>query len=74
VPSVTGKTLAAASKAIRAHRCRVGSVRSANSRLAAKGRILAQTPRAGRRVPVGTRVSLVVSKGAVRGARVRFTG
>jgi extracellular elastinolytic metalloproteinase len=74
VPSVAGKTLAAARKAIRARRCRVGSIRSANSRLAAKGRVLAQTPRAGRRVAVGTRVNLVISKGAVRGARVRFTG
>jgi hypothetical protein len=74
VPRVTGKTVAAARKAIKARRCRVGSIQSRNSRLAARGRVIAQTPRAGRRVAIGTRVSIVVSKGAVRGARVRFTG
>jgi extracellular elastinolytic metalloproteinase len=76
VPSVKGKKLAAAKKAIKARRCRVGSIRAKSSRLAAKGRVIAQSPRAGRRVALGTRVNLVVSKGAraVRGARIRFAG
>jgi extracellular elastinolytic metalloproteinase len=75
VPSVTGKTLAAATRTIRSHRCRVGTVRGATTRLAAKGRIIGQSPKAGRRVAVGTRVNLVISRGAVRGARgPRFTG
>jgi hypothetical protein len=75
VPSVKGKTLAQAKASIRSHRCRVGAIRSATSRLAAKGRVIGQSPRAGRRLPVGSRVNLVISKGAGRTTRgPRFTG
>jgi beta-lactam-binding protein with PASTA domain len=45
---------------IRSRRCRVGSVRRARSRRV--GRVLAQTPRAGARRPVGARVHLLVGR------------
>lgn len=62
VPQVVGKKLAAARTAIRRARCSTGRVRRARSRRA-RGRVLGQSPRAGRRVAIGTRVNLVVSRG-----------
>lgn len=62
VPRVRGKKLAAARRAIRRAKCRVGRVRKARSRRPS-GRVLAQTPRPGRRLAVGTKVNLVVSRG-----------
>ncbi len=62
VPRVVGKKLATARTAIRRARCSVGRIRRARSRRA-KGRVVGQSPRAGRRVRDGTRVNLVVSRG-----------
>jgi hypothetical protein len=62
VPRVIGKKLPVARTAIRRARCAVGRVRRARSRRP-KGRVVGQTPRAGRRVRAGTRVNLVVSRG-----------
>ena len=62
VPRVVGKKLATARTAIRRARCSVGRIRRSRSRRA-KGRVAGQSPRAGRRVRVGTRVNLVVSRG-----------
>jgi len=63
VPAVRGKTLARAKRVIRAHRCRLGGVRYRWSSAMRKGRVLRQVPRAGRTLPAGARVALVVSKG-----------
>jgi hypothetical protein len=62
VPRVQGKKVAAARRAIRRANCRVGRVRKARSRRP-RGRVIAQTPRAGKRLPLGTKVKLVVSRG-----------
>jgi Right handed beta helix region/PASTA domain len=65
VPAVKGKHLRVARKRIVAARCRLGRVRLVRSRRA-KGIVLAQRPRAGRKLPRGTRVNLVVSRGRKR--------
>jgi beta-lactam-binding protein with PASTA domain len=62
VPRVIGLRLTAARTRIRRAHCSVGRVRRARSRRA-RGRVIAQSPRAGLRRPAGTRVNLVVSKG-----------
>ena len=63
VPRLRGKTLKAATHAIRSHNCTVGRVTHAASRVIEKGRVIAQRPRPGRRLPGGARVSLSVSSG-----------
>ena len=65
VPRLRGKTLRSARAAIRRNRCRVGRVQRRFSRVR-QGLVISQTPRAGRRLAVGTRVNLVVSKGKRR--------
>jgi hypothetical protein len=62
VPRVVGKTLAAATRAIAAAHCRVGRVRRAYS-TRVRGRVVSQSPRVGRTLARGARVSLVVSRG-----------
>ena len=62
VPRIRGTKLAAARRAIRRAHCRVGKVRRAHSRQPS-GRVIAQAPRAGKRLPLGTKVNLVVSRG-----------
>jgi beta-lactam-binding protein with PASTA domain len=63
VPKVVGKKLKAARSAIvRAH-CRVGKVKKRYSRRVRKGRVLAQSPKAHRRLARNTKVNLVVSRG-----------
>lgn len=63
VPRVVGRKLAKAKAAIKKARCRTGKVRRAYSRKRKKGFVLAQKPKAGRRLAVGARVNLVVSRG-----------
>ncbi len=63
VPRVKGKALRAAKGAIRRSRCSVGRVRYMRS-ARAKGRVIAQSPRPGLRKAMGTKVNLVISKGA----------
>jgi hypothetical protein len=63
VPSVKGKSLAAARMDITTLLCGVGKVTKARSRKVAKGRVAFQAPRAGKRLRVGSKVSLVVSRG-----------
>ena len=65
VPNVRGKTLRAARAAIRRNHCRVGRIERRFSSAKA-GRVIAQRPRAGRRLAVGARVHIVVSKGKRR--------
>jgi beta-lactam-binding protein with PASTA domain len=62
VPQVVGKRLSAARTAIRRARCSVGRVRRVSSRRA-RGRVIRQSPRPGRRLRRGARVNLVVSRG-----------
>jgi FG-GAP-like repeat/PASTA domain/FG-GAP repeat len=63
VPTVAGKTLNAAKRSILRGGCRVGKIRSAYSASIAKGRVVAQAPRARTRLAHGARVDLVVSRG-----------
>ncbi|HEU6445030.1 MAG TPA: PASTA domain-containing protein [Gaiellaceae bacterium] len=66
VPKLRGKTLREARAAIVRGRCRVGRVeRRFSSRLKA-GRVISQRPRAGSRLPVRSRVNVVVSRGKRR--------
>jgi hypothetical protein len=58
VPRVVGLRLARAKARIRSFNCRVGRVRQVRS--SRPGRVLAQSPRAGKQRPGGTRVNLVV--------------
>jgi beta-lactam-binding protein with PASTA domain len=60
VPRVIGMRLAKAKTRIRRANCRVGRVRHARSRRL--GRVIGQSPRAGRVKPAGFRVSLVVGR------------
>ena len=62
VPKVTGKTLAAAKHAIKAHNCRVGKITRAFSTKVKSGRVISQTPKAHQRLKHGAKVNLVVSQ------------
>ena len=66
VPSLRGKTLRSARSAIRRNRCRVGRVQRRFSASVKSGRVISQTPRAGRRLAVGAKVHVLVSKGKRR--------
>lgn len=63
VPNVKGKTLTAGRRALARRNCRVGKVRRLYSRTVRKGRILSQSRRPGARLPKGTKVAMVVSRG-----------
>jgi hypothetical protein len=66
VPNVRGQSFRQAKAAIvRAH-CATGRVRKAYSRSVRRGRVLSQRPRAGTRLPRGSKVNLVMSKGRKR--------
>jgi PASTA domain/Divergent InlB B-repeat domain len=62
VPNVKGKTLVKAKRSIRAARCAVGRVSKAYSRKRV-GTVISQKPIPGTKRAVGSKVSLVVSKG-----------
>ena len=64
VPNVKGKTLAAARRAITTANCGLGKTRTAFSARVKKGRVIAESPRPGTRLAKGSKVTLVVSKGA----------
>jgi beta-lactam-binding protein with PASTA domain len=63
---VVGKTLAKAKTRIRAAHCKVGKVtrKASSSRL--KGKVIKQSPRAGRRFANGHKVNVTVGKGPRR--------
>jgi hypothetical protein len=63
VPGVKNKPLAAAKRAIRSARCRIGHVRLAYSAHIERGHVISQRPRPGTRLKNGARVDLVVSRG-----------
>jgi beta-lactam-binding protein with PASTA domain len=62
VPSVVGQQLASAKRLIVKWHCATGKIKSAYSRRQ-KGRVISQSPRAGRELAAGTPIRLVVSKG-----------
>ena len=63
VPNVVGKALAAATARIVKARCGVGTLTKKLSPAKMKGRVLAEAPRPGRRLPAAGRVDLTVGKG-----------
>jgi hypothetical protein len=63
VPKLVGRTLRAAKRRLALTSCRLGRVTRAYSRRVARGRVISQRPKAGRRVGNGTAVALVVSRG-----------
>jgi hypothetical protein len=64
VPKTKGMKLPAAQRALRRAHCEVGKIRSVRSKRLARGRVIRTNPPAGRRLPDGAAVALVVSKGA----------
>ena len=64
VPRVVGLTLVKARALLRRNRCATGRVRYAASHSVRRGRVIAQSRRAGTRAVVGTRVGLTVSRGS----------
>lgn len=63
VPRVKGKPLTRARQTIIAAHCRVGRITRRYSKTIRKGRVLSQARAAGRRLPNGARINLVVSRG-----------
>jgi beta-lactam-binding protein with PASTA domain len=62
VPNVKGKKLVAAKSAIRSHHCSVGKVTKVTSSPKHKGRVVSQSPKPGRHLRHGAKVSLKVGK------------
>jgi len=63
VPKAAGRTLAVARRLIAAAHCQVTAVQRTRSRRVKKGKVISTTPAAGARRPVGTPVTLLVSRG-----------
>jgi PASTA domain len=61
VPRVVGKSLAKAWRQVVAAHCRLGNVRRVRSTKRRRGRVLRQSPSAGKLLPSGSRVNLTVS-------------
>jgi PASTA domain len=66
VPKVIGKTETAAVKALSAAHCALGKVKKASSRKVKKGKVISQGTASGKSLASGSKVSLTVSKGALR--------
>jgi secreted trypsin-like serine protease len=66
VPRLRGKTLAGARAALTRANCRLGTVTRNYSSAVRAGRVVRQRPAAGLRTTRGTRVSIVLSRGARR--------
>ena len=66
VPRVRGKKLSAARSAITKAACRVGKVKRVRSRHVKRGRVISQSPKAGKSLPNLAKVNLVVSRGPAR--------
>jgi Calx-beta domain/PASTA domain len=63
VPNVRGKTVTQARRTLSARKCALGRVTRAYSQKVRRGRIISQRRRPGARLPRGTRVNVVVSRG-----------
>jgi beta-lactam-binding protein with PASTA domain len=57
-------TLHAAERALRRANCKVGKIKHVSSKKVRKGHVMSTSPPAGRRLAVGAKVALSVSKGA----------
>jgi PASTA domain len=57
------KTLAAAKRKITAGHCRLGMVTKAKSKTVPKGKVISQSPRAGKKLARGAKVNFVLSRG-----------
>jgi uncharacterized delta-60 repeat protein len=66
VPKLKGRKLAAAKNLIKAKQCAVGKVKKKFSKKVKKGRVISQSPAAGKKVAAATKVNLGVSKGPRR--------
>jgi Ca2+-binding RTX toxin-like protein len=66
VPNVKRKTVAQARRLLASKRCGLGRVRRAYSAKIERGRVTSQSRRPGARLPRGTRVGVVVSRGRRR--------
>ena len=64
VPRVRGKTLGAAKSALRLAHCGVGAVKTVRSATVATGKVISQSPVAGRVLAPGTKVKLTVPAAA----------
>ncbi len=63
VPRLKGMKLRAARRALRRANCTPGKVRRRHSTNVAAGRVIATRPRAGKKIPAGSPVKLIVSRG-----------
>jgi hypothetical protein len=63
VPALRRKMLAGARRALTSAHCRLAAVKRAYSRRVRRGHVVAQTPAAGRKLPSGGGVSVVISRG-----------
>lgn len=63
VPKLVRKKLKAAKKALKGSACKAGKVKRRHSRKVPKGKVISQTPKAGKSVAAGTKVKVVVSSG-----------
>jgi beta-lactam-binding protein with PASTA domain len=62
VPRVVGKRLAAAKTRIRVAHCSVGKITRKHAAKAKRGRVIAQSPRPGRRLANHAKVNLTVGR------------
>jgi beta-lactam-binding protein with PASTA domain len=58
VPKLKGRKLKAAKKKLKHSDCKFGKVKRIHSGAKKKGKVVAQTPRAGRVLPAGSKVSV----------------
>lgn len=63
VPKLTGKTEAAAVKALSAAHCALGKVKKAKSSKVKKGKVISQATASGKSLASGSKIGLTVSKG-----------
>lgn len=66
VPNVIGKRLGVAKRAIERSHCATGRVSRAYSQRQKKGIVISQSRRAGRKLPFGSKIGIVVSRGRRR--------
>jgi hypothetical protein len=62
VPSLRGRRLASARRALKKANCTLGKVTRKSARPAKRGRVLSQRPSAGSKLPSGAKVALVVGR------------
>jgi hypothetical protein len=63
VPELKGETLRGAKRSIESHDCSLGKIDHARSGTIESGRVISQSPRAGKRLDHGAKVDVVVSEG-----------